>query len=532
VLLVASAYSNYQDTPICGVNTVSDRDVRLPGGTRGLVWTAAACITVSLLVMIAFSVAGPSISVPSMAHTTGGPPWWVSLGLPNDLVLFSLWGAAIVAAVGVGAGLLAVARGARPRVRPLLIVSFIVVAVFTVLPPAGTTDTQSYAIDGNMLVIGNSPYVDTPQQIWQLGDPLAKDSPVTWQSTLSDYGPLATGEEWVSAELGGWSMASITFWLKLWVSIAFCAMVLLFDRLLRRDPAMRLRAHLLWSLNPLVIWEIIASGHIDGVAAGFGIGGLVMLRFAAPAKAASLARCVAAGALLGAAAAIKSPFVLFVLAAAWALRRKPTAIGGLAAGCLAVVVPAYAIAGLPAVKVLFQRGTQATWDNLYQICYRPFGVAGPFGATYIPSHLDIIAGVLTVAVAVLALLRMPDGAPGLPAVTPALALSLAWILFWPYQRPWYDVMIIVPLLFYRRSWLDWLVLVRLCFGAITYMEAVSASQFTWVQHFQFFEGEWVTALVRLLAAAALVWMCTTGRWGMESSEPPVDVSPPVLQPQS
>ena len=85
------------------------------GKTRGLVWTAAACITVSLLVMIAVSVAGPSISVPAMRHTpAGGPPWWVSLGLPDDFVLFTLWGTAIVAAVGVAAGLIAVARGARP----------------------------------------------------------------------------------------------------------------------------------------------------------------------------------------------------------------------------------------------------------------------------------------------------------------------------------------------------------------------------------------------------------------------------------
>jgi hypothetical protein len=511
---------------------VSDRYIRSAGDTRRIVWTAAACITVSLLVMIAISVAGPSIGVPAMPHTSGGPPWWVSLGLPNDFVLLSLWGAAIIAAVGIGAGLLAVARGARPRVRPLLVASFIVVAVFTVLPAAGTTDAQSYAIDGNMLVLGHSPYVDTPQQAAQLGDPLAKNSPNTWVNALSDYGPIATGEEWLSAELGGSSMAAITFWLKLWVAIGFGAVVLLFDRLLRGDPAMRLRAHLLWSLNPLVIWEIVAAGHIDGIAAGFGIGGLVMLRFAAPARAASLTRCVAAGALLGAAAAIKSPFVLFALGAAWALRRKPTAIGWLLAGWLAVVVPLYAIAGLPAVKVLFQRGTQATWDNLYQVFYRPFGAAGPFGATWIPTHLILITGILTFAVAVLALLRMPDGAPGLPAVTPALALSLAWILFWPYQRPWYDVMIIVPLVFYRRSWLDWLVLVRLCFGAVTYMEAIAASQFTWLQHVQFFEGEWITSFVRLLTAGALVWMCITGRWGTQPSEPPVDVRPPVLQPQT
>jgi hypothetical protein len=511
---------------------VSDRDTRAPGKTRGLVWTAAVCISVSLLWMIAVAVAGPSISVPAMAHTSGGPPWWVSLGLPNDFVLFTLWGAAVVATVGVGAGLLAVARGARPPVKPLLAVSFIAIAAFTVVAPAGTTDTQSYAIDGNMVVTGHSPYVYTPQQMETLGDKLAHNSPPTWAQSLSDYGPIATAEEWVSAELGGSSMAAITFWLKLWVAIAFSAVVLVLDRVFRGDPAMRLRAHLLWSLNPLLLWEIVASGHIDGLAIAFGLGGVVLLRYLPPAARPAMWRCVAAGALLGAAAATKSPFVLFALAAAWGLRRSPAAIAATAGGWLAVVVPSYVIAGMPAVKVLFQRGTQVTWDNLYQVFYRPFGLAGPFGATYIPSHLPTIAIGCFIVVAVLAFFRLPDGIPGRPAVAPALALSLAWVFFWPFQRPWYDVMVIALLALYPRSRLDALVLIRLCFGAVTYMESASISHFQWVQHVQLFQGEWVTPAVRLLTAAALVWMCVTGRWGIEPSETAVDVKPPLLQPQT
>lgn len=540
---------------ISAVNTVSDRNMRSAGRNRWLVWTAGACIAVSLLVMIAISVAGPSISVPAMAHTSGAPPWWVSLGLPNDFVLFMLWGAAVVAAVGVGLGLIAVARGARPRVRPLLAASFIAVAAFAVLPPAGTTDTQSYAIDGNMVVLGHSPYVDTPREMARLGDVMAINSPATWQQSLSDYGPIATGEEWVSAELGGSSETLITFWLKLWVAIAFGVVVLILDRVLRSDPAMRLRAHLLWSVNPLVIWEIVASGHIDGLAVAFGLAGLVTLSFwrlrrhsvplpiprqrngqvaaISRANTISLTRCVAAGALLGAAAAIKSPFALFALGAAWAMRRYPAAIAWLAAGWLAVVVPSYAIAGSPAVRVLSQRGNQVTWDNLYQVFYRPFGLAGPFGANHIPAHLATIGLILFVAVALLALFRMPEGLPGLPAVTPALALSLAWVFFWPYQRPWYDVMIIAPLALYRRTWLDGVVLVRLCFGAITYMEAGLVPHTVWLQRVQLFEGEWITPSVRLLCAAALVWLCISGRWGTRPAKSSVGVSPPpVLQPQT
>ena len=510
---------------------MSDRNTRTAGKTRGLVWTAAACITVSLLVMIAISVAGPSISVPAMAHTSGGPPWWVSLGLPDDFVLFTLWGIAVVAAIGIGAGLLAIARGARPPVKPLLAASFITIAAFAVLAPAGTTDTQSYAIDGNMVVVGHSPYVDTPRQMVLLGDKLAVNSPVTWQQALSDYGPLATAEEWVSAELGGTSNAPIAFWLKLWVAIAFGGVVLLLDRLLRGDPAMRLRAHLLWSVNPLLLWEIVASGHIDGLAVALGLPGLVALRFLPPDKRPALGRCLAAGALLGAAAAIKSPFALFMLGAIWAVRRSPAAITQVIGGWAAVVVPCYVIAGMPAVTVLFHRGNQATWDNLYQVCYRPFGLAGPFGADHVPADLVTVALMVSIAVALLAFFRLPDGIPGLPAVTPALALSLSWIFFWPFQRPWYDAMIIGLLALYPRSRLDTVVLIRLCFGAITYMEAGHLPDSFWLQRTQLFQGEWITSSVRLLTAAALVWLCTTGRWGRQPDEAVAGIKPPVLQPQ-
>src|ERR1700683_4978173 len=99
--------------------------------------------------MIGVSAAGPSVIVPPMAHSpSGAPPWWGSLGLHNN-VLYVMWGAAAVGAIGV--------------------------AAFAVLPPAGTTDTQSYAIDGNTVAVGHGPYVDTPAQMARLGDKLAVD---------------------------------------------------------------------------------------------------------------------------------------------------------------------------------------------------------------------------------------------------------------------------------------------------------------------------------------------------------------------
>lgn len=503
---------------------MSDLARRVPGSRRACAWTSGICITVSLLAMLAVSAAGPSIVVPGMAHTSGAPPWWGQSHVPN-WILFVMWGVAVVAATGVAAGLIAVARGARPPVRALLAVSFIAVAAFCVLPPAGSTDAQSYALDGSMVVMGHSPYVDTPAQMARHGDPFAINSPQTWQNAKSDYGPLATGEEWLSAEFGGWSMAQVTFWLKLWVAIAFVAVTLLLDRVLRSgdgDEARRLRAHLLWSVNPLVLWEIVAAGHVDALAVVFGFAGVLLIS-----QRPSLLRTAAAGALIGLAGDVKVPLLVYGLGAAWAVRRSVSRLAVLAAGALVVLVPAYAAFGPASVAVLAGRGSGVTWDNLYQVFYRAMGMS-PFGADNVPSAVPKIALAAFVVVAVIAFLRLPDRVPELPAVTPALALSVAWLFLFPFQRPWYDVMALVLLALYPRSWLDWVVLVRLCFGAITYMESGLVDHRVLLERIQLFQGEFITSSVRLLAVAALLWMCATQRWGFD--EPVDNLLQPVRNP--
>jgi len=373
------------------------------------------------------------------------------------------------------------------------------------------------------VVAGHSPYVMTPNKFLATGVQIARNSPVTWQNSLSDYGPLSTASEWAAAELGGNSMGRTTFWLKLWTSLAFGAVVLLLDWLLKRDPAMRLRAHLLWSANPLLLWEIVAGGHIDGVAIAFGLAGVVVLRVARPGADPGPGRALVSGLLIGAAIAVKSPFALLALGAALALRRSPASVAALAGGCLVVLAPAYLGAGRPAVTVLFNRDSQVTWDNLYQVFWRPLGYT-----TYQPAHLVTVAAVLCLIVAAIVYLRLPSRVPSLPAVTPSLALSLAWIFMWPFQRPWYDVMIIALLVLYPASRLDWLVLIRLCFGAITYMDAVPLPTGRLLR-LQMFEGEWITSTVRLLAVAALIWLCLSGLWGWRDRPTESAVTAPGLQ---
>ncbi|HEX8005272.1 MAG TPA: hypothetical protein VF482_02475, partial [Trebonia sp.] len=246
--------------------------------THCLAWTAAACIAAAVVVFAAVSAAGPSAAVVSMPRPAAGPPWWVSLHPQAIQLTLLLWGATAVGIAGVVAGLAAVARGARLPAQAILIFSFLSVAVLTVLPPAGSTDILDYAANGRMVVTGHSPYVETPLRLKESGDPVGRWIPQFWQTAVSVYGPAATAEEWAAAELGGTSVARITLWLKIWDAIAFGAVAVMLDRVLRSDPARRLRGHLLWTVNPLVLWEIIASGHVDGVSAAFGLLGILARR--------------------------------------------------------------------------------------------------------------------------------------------------------------------------------------------------------------------------------------------------------------
>jgi hypothetical protein len=100
---------------------------------------------------------------------------------------------------------------------------------------------------------------------------------------------------------------------------------------------------------------------------------------------------------------------------------------------------------------------------------------------------------------------------------------------WPFQRPWYDVMIIALLVLYPASRLDWVVLIRLGFGAITYMDAVGLPH-GWLLSLQMFEGEWITSAARLLTVAALLWLCLSGRWGWRSRPAESAIAEPALQP--
>jgi alpha-1,6-mannosyltransferase len=227
---------------------------------------------------------------------------------------------------------------------------------------------------------------------------------------------------------------------------------------------------------------------------------------------------VLAGLAIGVATGIKAEYALFGLAVAWACRRSVRPLAAAAAGFALVVVPVYLAAGTAAIKILLTRSPGITWDTMYQLFWRPVLHYTQFSVTSRPPGLELVAYLLFAAVAVLAVLRFPDPVPHLPAVTPALALSLAWLFVTAFQRPWYDVMAISLLALYSASRLDWVVLVRLLAGATVYVQAVqSPAEPHWLANITQFDGAWLTPGVRLLATVALIWLCLSGRWGWRSA---------------
>jgi hypothetical protein len=497
----------------------------VPDRARVLSRLAVAGIGISLLIMIAASLARDSWMYPRIVLPSFGPPWDLqALHMTPGVATVVLWLAIVGGALGVVAGLGAVARGARPSVRALMIVAAVVVTALTVLPPAGSTDAFDYAAYGRIMVLGHNPYVMTPQALRLMPNMFARSIPISWANYVSVYGPLASFEQFAAAKLGGLSAARITFWLKLWNAIGFGLVAFVADRLLRSDPAQRLRAHLLWTINPLLLWDLIAMGHIDLLAGAVGLLGLLVLGRHSETARPPLLRVLAAGMLVGAAADIKINLALFGLGMVWVLRRSIAGLATAAAGALLVLVPSYAYFGMPAVYALAGRRNGTSADSFYRDFFPP-------GRPYLAE----IAGVLIIAMAILAYRRMPAGDRTRPVIRAALVVSVAWSFFWPYQFPWYDAMLIVLLMFYPATRLDWLVLGRIAAGTLP---NTPGNPFGPPGHLLFQVHHWVVVVVAPLAlmaaAAGLVLLCLSGQWTPRETGGPPGTSPeePELVPSA
>jgi hypothetical protein len=499
------------------------------GSRRGLVplgWLAFAGIGSSLLIMIVTSAARYSASVPLIPRPAGPLPVELAVRLPDTVVTLGLWAAAILGGGGVIAGLVAVSRGARYPAWLLIGAALVAIAALTVLPPAGSTDTVSYATYGRMALLGHNPYVMTPEQLKHTGDPIGQLARLIWRRHPSLYGPLATAEQWAAAKLGGASAIRIVAWLKLWNAIAFAGVALGLDRLLRGDPARRARAHLLWSVNPLMLWGLVAAGHLDVLAAAAALLGLAALRargHGADKHGVRPAAALAAGMAIGLAADFMLTYLLLGLAIAWALRRSVAGLAAALAGICATLLPAYALVGTAIFRSLAKRQGKVSADTFYQL------ISAAYRHT-LPQSVSLLIGLGFVVLALLLLWRLPDAVPRLPAITPALAISIAWLFIWYYQLPWYDAMAVGVLAIYPASRLDWVVTGQLTAATVALMPGATATLHPhWLARVDYLVTFRLMPAVLFLALVALVWLCLSRGWGIAAQAEPRTPDVPRLE---
>jgi len=415
-----------------------------PGRTacHALAISAGAAYLVSIALLATVMALGPSAAVPRMGP--GGPMWSLSAAPSAATVIALERSGLLLGAIAVTIGLAAVRRGWRPSATLLIGAGSATAALFVFLPPAGSIDVLNYAIYGRIVSLGHNPYVLRPAELYRSGDPVGLFAPANWRTLPTIYGPVATAVQWAAAALGGTSMARIVFWIRLGNAIAFVTTAVCLVRLAGRDRASQGRVCLMWAVNPLMLFWLVGSGHVDVLLALLAVAALLMLR-----RRGIIAGAVT-GLIVGAATAIKTPFALVAAGMAWVTRASPRTVAAGLVGAAAVLVPSFLLPGALNTAVLSRRLTVSA------------GFIYPVPAVIGSKPVVFAALVLlfTLALALLLLWRLPPGHRALPAVRPAVALAIAWLVLFPVQAPWYDALIFPLLALMPASGLDYLLIAR------------------------------------------------------------------------
>jgi Glycosyltransferase family 87 len=434
----------------------------------------------ALACWLASTVAGSSSATPGLGPRTALPPY--DLGLhPSDLtvtvllVLGYLFGG-----VTVWAGMLAIRAGWTPRPGRVAVAVAVVALVTVLVPPSGSADHLSYAAYGRTAALGGDPYV-VPPDAWPRPDPVIGAAEPPWADTPDVYGPIATALYAGVSLLAGSSLrATVWFW-QLLVAAAFLLTSLLLHLMARGDRRLQARAAVLWTLNPLLIEELVGGAHLDAVSTAAAICCLWL----ATSPRSGPGRYLLAGVALGLAAGTKFPYALAGLAVLWAVRgrgarylayRLPAGL----VGVLAVLLPGYLWSGrhtFDQARVASHYVSLATpWHGVVSGLQ---AITGPGVRDYVPLAF---AGLACLVVAAGALLlhrwdQQRDRHPGQPPVSEPvsacralLVLSLAYPLAAPYVLPWYDGILWAPLcLIAVPALLESLLLIRLVTLAVAYV---------------------------------------------------------------
>jgi hypothetical protein len=430
-----------------------------------------AGIGASIACFLVTALLGPSAMQPGLPGS--GPPFALSAHPTPHLVIGLVAAGALLAALGLGCCLRAVHRGWRPAPRPLLIAGLLVTAAFAFLPPIGSADHLNYAAYGRIVVTGRDPYTTTAADL--PGDPIA-GAAQEWRTTPSVYGPIVTGQQALASWIGGESVRLTVFVLSLSGALAFALVGLVLYRF--TDP---LRSVLFWTLNPLMLFHLVAGAHNDTFAVAVAVLALAVFT-RCTGRTASVPRALATGALVGAGAAIKLPAALVGAGPGWVLlrglpdRKALASLTALVGGAVAAALLLY----LPAGAHAFDQVRRASNSVSFATPWHLVDVA--LGTNQHRPVIQIGSLLLLVGLTVLLARSLPveagpavKGAPSSRLVARpeniAAALVLGWLFAAPYALPWYDGLGWAVLALLPWSRFDWLLLARTAALSLAYLPA-------------------------------------------------------------
>jgi alpha-1,6-mannosyltransferase len=402
------------------------------GLSRGTGTAAALGLSLTLLVLVA--ALGPSAVEPRLPGAAHLPPWTL-VGARADPL-----GSVVLVVVALILGGVALAWAVRatehdwlPRPSRLFAAGLLAVVAMSLVPATGSADPESYAAYGRMVALGRDPYTTTPAQMAAIGDPIAAAVEDPWKNTSSVYGPLATAEQGFASSIGHRSVRTTVVVLVVVNDVAFVLTGLVLMASASSDAGRR-RAALLWMLNPLLLFELVSGAHLDALVAFFAVAGIVVV---------SRSR-LAAGVLLGFAAAVKLPVLAVVAGVLWARRHSWRDVVTVASGAAVVLAVAYATVGSHALRRTLQAGQLASWATPWRgaISLLDHTVGRPGSRTV----MSFVAAAVAVAFAVALLRRerIPRAVPAdhlsatRSAATAGFACYFGYLLAAPYALPWYD----------------------------------------------------------------------------------------------
>jgi hypothetical protein len=393
------------------------------------------------------SVATPPVLLPltNLARQVGMPH--LSNDVSNTIMYLSIG----LCCLGLAMMLWANSHlGWSPKPRKVFAVAAGAIAIVVNITPVGSADIASYASYGRLAALGLNPYTHGPAALGKYNAYTQIVNPM-WRPTPSNYGPIATGEQWLAALIGGNRP-----WLTIWVLMIMMALAFLATGyVLMRTAENPVRATLMWVANPLLIVELVMGGHLDALLALVAIAAIALSR-----RARTVRDDIVVGLLVGLAGGIKINAAYVALGIAipllhnrdWARLVRTMSIAGVTAAALY-----YLTWGFGALKPLASASQMIISPTIWRLLQVWCQQIDPNSYTTITKIIGFAWIPLMLLLAWYLYNRLSPDVPTVVAAT--CALTFAWAIAATWSLPWYASIAWVTLaLLPRNSLTRWLTL--------------------------------------------------------------------------